>query len=199
MAQAGPKRLVLRWEVSSNNSQKTVRQNHATDRFTGQQNTGRYRSVTVDTTEQSAGRDLGDNCRKGKNIRHCSDAGHRALCQAVSTRLDNSRQTALHIGNVEPRAEAFEILSFARKMVTAATAESAGTVGIWVAGFTGANRHCSFRRSPPQRWLRLLSCPVTSPKTLHRKSRASGPLAFSINWTWTEQLQKLRATTSHDG
>lgn len=54
---------------------------------------------------------------------------------AVSTRLDNKKQTAVHIGIGDPTASAFERLTFARKMVTAVKGEKPGTVGIWVAGF----------------------------------------------------------------
>ena len=54
---------------------------------------------------------------------------------AVSTRIDNKRQTALHVGTLNAAASAFETLSFGRKMVAAALAEKAGTVGIWVLGF----------------------------------------------------------------
>lgn len=54
---------------------------------------------------------------------------------AVSTRLDNKKQTAVHIGIGKPDASAFERLTFARKMVAAVGGEKPGTVGIWVAGF----------------------------------------------------------------
>jgi leucyl aminopeptidase len=52
-----------------------------------------------------------------------------------STRLNNSRQTALQVGQVDLKSEPIEQLGFARKMVAAATAETAGTVGIWIVGF----------------------------------------------------------------
>jgi leucyl aminopeptidase len=54
---------------------------------------------------------------------------------AVMTRLANKRQTALIVGKVDTSLEAFEILSLARKLVSAATSEKAGTLGIWVLGF----------------------------------------------------------------
>jgi leucyl aminopeptidase len=59
---------------------------------------------------------------------------------AVRTRLTNKRQTALLVGNVDASAEAFDNLSFARKMVSAAISEKAGTVGIWVLGFDAADQ-----------------------------------------------------------
>ena len=54
---------------------------------------------------------------------------------AIRTRLSNQRQTALYLGQVDASAESFDLLSFARKMVAAATKEKAGSVGVWVLGF----------------------------------------------------------------
>lgn len=54
---------------------------------------------------------------------------------AVSTHLQNKRQTTISVGKIEPHCAAFEMLTFARKMVRAATSEKAGTLGIWVLGF----------------------------------------------------------------
>lgn len=59
---------------------------------------------------------------------------------ASSTRLNNSRQTALHIAQTDLKGEVFEQLAFARKMVSAATTEKAGAVGIWIAGFSDADQ-----------------------------------------------------------
>ena len=54
---------------------------------------------------------------------------------AISTRINNKRQTALHVGTLAAHASAFEALTFGRKMVAAALSEKAGTIGIWVLGF----------------------------------------------------------------
>ena len=54
---------------------------------------------------------------------------------AITSRVNNKRQTAMHLGTVAASAETFERLSFARKLATAALAEKAGTLGIWVLGF----------------------------------------------------------------
>ncbi|HSG58280.1 MAG TPA: leucyl aminopeptidase family protein [Woeseiaceae bacterium] len=54
---------------------------------------------------------------------------------SLVTRLPNKRQTLVVAGKIGPDAEAFERLSFARKLVAAATQEKAGTLGIWVLGF----------------------------------------------------------------
>jgi leucyl aminopeptidase len=54
---------------------------------------------------------------------------------AVSTRMNNKRQTALHVGTLKTDASAFEALTFGRKMAAAALSEKAGSIGIWVLGF----------------------------------------------------------------
>lgn len=54
---------------------------------------------------------------------------------AVATHLQNKRQTTISVGKVDAQSDAFETLTFARNMVTAATSEKAGTLGIWVLGF----------------------------------------------------------------
>jgi len=59
---------------------------------------------------------------------------------SIATRINNKRQTAIFVGNVDASGETFDLLSFARKMVAAATSEKAGTVGIWVLGFDAAER-----------------------------------------------------------
>ncbi|MDX1405521.1 MAG: leucyl aminopeptidase family protein [Woeseiaceae bacterium] len=55
---------------------------------------------------------------------------------AIATRINNDRQTALHVGTLKPSADSFEMLTFGRKMVAATLSEKAGTVGIWVLGFS---------------------------------------------------------------
>jgi leucyl aminopeptidase len=42
----------------------------------------------------------------------------------------------LHLGTIDANAGAFEALTFGRKMVAAALSEKAGTIGIWVLGFS---------------------------------------------------------------
>jgi len=54
----------------------------------------------------------------------------------ITTRLANKTQTAIHVGLLDSRIDAFEQLTFAKKMVAAALAENAGCVGIWVHGFS---------------------------------------------------------------
>jgi leucyl aminopeptidase len=59
---------------------------------------------------------------------------------AISTRINNKRQTALHVGTLAADASAFEALTFGRKMVAAALSEKAGAIAIWVLGFDTETR-----------------------------------------------------------
>jgi leucyl aminopeptidase len=54
---------------------------------------------------------------------------------AVRTRIDNKRQTTLLVGTVATDAEAFDQLSFGRKLISAAAGEKGGNLGIWILGF----------------------------------------------------------------
>ncbi|MEJ2129882.1 MAG: leucyl aminopeptidase family protein [Woeseiaceae bacterium] len=54
---------------------------------------------------------------------------------ALETRLSNKRQTKVVAGRIDPGAETFEQLTVARKLVSAATGEKAGCLGIAVLGF----------------------------------------------------------------
>jgi leucyl aminopeptidase len=60
---------------------------------------------------------------------------------ALQTRLSNKCQTLVVAGKVAGNAEVFEQLTFARKLVAAATTEKAGTLGILVAGFSDEQQH----------------------------------------------------------
>lgn len=60
---------------------------------------------------------------------------------AFQTRLANKRQTLVVAGRIDGAAEAFDRLTFARKLVAAATTEKAGSLGILIQGFdTDAQR-----------------------------------------------------------
>jgi leucyl aminopeptidase len=54
----------------------------------------------------------------------------------LQTRLTNKRQTLVVAGKISGDADAFEQLTFARKLVAAAATEKAGCLGILVAGFS---------------------------------------------------------------
>ena len=72
---------------------------------------------------------------QGKSVQALMRRRSPGAVPAISTRLNNARHTALHVGIADSRAEKFELLGFARRMLAAVTTEKAGTVGIWVAGF----------------------------------------------------------------
>lgn len=55
---------------------------------------------------------------------------------AVSIHLANKRHTTLHAASFDAKSSAFDALTFARKMVTAAATGKSETLGIWVLGFT---------------------------------------------------------------
>ncbi len=74
---------------------------------------------------------------QGKSVQTLLRRGSPGAVPAIATRLQNTRQTAVQVGIAKPDWEEFELLEFARKMVSAATTEKAGTLGIWVAGFKG--------------------------------------------------------------
>jgi leucyl aminopeptidase len=59
-------------------------------------------------------------------------AGSSAI---ISTHLSNKRQTTVHLARTDARLDAFESLTFARKLVASVLQEKAGTVAIWVLGF----------------------------------------------------------------
>jgi leucyl aminopeptidase len=77
---------------------------------------------------------------QGKKVQALKRRRAPGSVPAVVTRLNNKRQTAMYVGNVDGSAEAFETLTFARKMVSAVTGEKAGIVGILVAGFDEARQ-----------------------------------------------------------
>jgi leucyl aminopeptidase len=54
---------------------------------------------------------------------------------AITTRMNNARQTAVSIGTLAPGSSAFEQLTFASKLIGSALAEKAGAIGLWVQGF----------------------------------------------------------------
>ena len=60
---------------------------------------------------------------------------------ALQSRLANKRQTLVVAGKIDGEAEAFEQLTFARKLVAAATTEKAGSLAILVAGFDDEQQH----------------------------------------------------------
>jgi leucyl aminopeptidase len=74
---------------------------------------------------------------KAKELMRRASAGS---IPAVATRQGNKKQTAMYIGKTSAGSDAFERLSFARKMVAATAGEKAGVLGIWVIGFDDDQR-----------------------------------------------------------
>lgn len=72
---------------------------------------------------------------QGSRVQALMRRGKAGAVPVVSTRLSNKRQTALHVGKSDATGSEFQLLSFARQMVAAATTGKPVTVGIWVAGF----------------------------------------------------------------
>jgi leucyl aminopeptidase len=72
---------------------------------------------------------------QGARVQALMRRGTKGAVPAVRTRVNNKRQTAMYVASAKASAETFDSLSFARKMVAAATTEKAGTLGIWVLGF----------------------------------------------------------------
>jgi leucyl aminopeptidase len=55
---------------------------------------------------------------------------------AISSRINNKRQTALHVATIRAGEDSFKRLTFARKLVGAGLQEKSATVGIWVLGYS---------------------------------------------------------------
>jgi leucyl aminopeptidase len=72
---------------------------------------------------------------EGPNLQALARKSRKGNVPTITTRLANKRHTAVCIGNVDASGEAFELLTFARKMVAAVKGEKAGTLGIQLAGF----------------------------------------------------------------
>jgi len=80
-------------------------------------------------------RELWASVPQGSKVSALLKRRPKASVPGISTRLANKRQTALHIGMLDIKNEAFEQLTFARKMQAAASSEKATCIGIWVLGF----------------------------------------------------------------
>ena len=59
---------------------------------------------------------------------------------AISTRLKNKKQTALHIAKIDTNSETHDRLTFARKMIKATLNEKPGSIAIWILGFDANNQ-----------------------------------------------------------
>ncbi len=78
---------------------------------------------------------------QGKRLRELMKRCSPQAVPAISSRMNNVRQTAIHIGTIGAGTEPFERLTFARRMVAAAMQEKAGAITIWALGFE-ADQQC---------------------------------------------------------
>ncbi|MDA9109062.1 hypothetical protein N9K05_01415 [Woeseiaceae bacterium] len=75
------------------------------------------------------------NIPQGENLKALIMNRSSGGLPTISTRLKNKKQTALHIGKFDPKKEAHESLTSARKMIQATSNEKSGIIAIWILGF----------------------------------------------------------------
>ena len=75
------------------------------------------------------------NIPQGENLKALIMNRSSGGLPTISTRLKNKKQTALHIGKFDPKKEAHESLTSARKMIEATSNEKSGIIAIWILGF----------------------------------------------------------------
>ena len=78
--------------------------------------------------------------QQGNKIRDLMRRRSNGSVPAAVTRLNNKRQTRVLVGTVLGDTDAFAELTLGRKLVSAAMAEKAGCLGIWVLGFDSADQ-----------------------------------------------------------
>ncbi len=78
--------------------------------------------------------------QQGNKIRDLMRTRCNGSVPAAETRLNNKRQTRVLVGTVSADTDPFDELTLGRKLVSAATAEKAGCVGIWVLGFASRDQ-----------------------------------------------------------
>ncbi len=76
--------------------------------------------------------------QQGNKIRDLMRRRSKGSVPAAEAHLNNKRQTRVLVGTVSGDTTAFDELTLGRKLVSAATAEKAGCLGIWVLGFDSA-------------------------------------------------------------
>ena len=72
---------------------------------------------------------------QGSRLRALMKKRRPTTFSVVETRLPNKRQTRVVLGTIAPDATAFEQLTLARRLVTAALGEKPGCLGVAVVGF----------------------------------------------------------------
>ena len=78
--------------------------------------------------------------QRGNKIRDLMRRRSNGSVPAAETRLHNKRQTRVLVGTISGDTDAFAELTLGRKLVSAATAEKAGCLGIWILGFDSADQ-----------------------------------------------------------
>ena len=106
------------------------------------QQTGRVSSKVLDPLDQfllilpeRAKADIWHSLPQGEKLKTAATKRDAGSVPAFEARLPNKRHTLVVGGRISADASAFEQLTFARKMVAAATVEKAGCLGICVHGF----------------------------------------------------------------
>lgn len=74
---------------------------------------------------------------QGTRLQTLAKRQKRGSVPLLTSRVNNGRQTAIHLASAPANAETFEILTLARRLTAAALTEKPGTVGIQVLGFDG--------------------------------------------------------------
>jgi len=78
--------------------------------------------------------------QQGNKIRDLMRRRRNGSVPAAETRLGNKRQTRVLVGTISDDTDAFAELTLGRKLVSAAMAEKAGCLGIWILGFDSADQ-----------------------------------------------------------
>ena len=78
--------------------------------------------------------------QQGNKIRDLMKRRRDDSVPAVETRLNNKRQTRVLVATVSQDSDAFAELTLGRELVSAATSEKAGCLGVWVLGFDSAEQ-----------------------------------------------------------
>ena len=103
---------------------------------------------------------------RGAETQGCMRRRSTDAVPALYTRLNNKSQTLVAAATLKADAETFEQLTVARKLVAAATAEKAGSLGIWWSASTTRPRQPSWKTSSRRCARRRVRC---------RPSRAKPP------------------------
>lgn len=74
----------------------------------------------------------------GDKLKSLLSRAKKKRVPAITSRLSNKRQTGIALGRIGKDTEAFQRLTFARKMFAHTVSEKIHTVGIWVLGFDKA-------------------------------------------------------------